>query len=155
MSGDQSVELQKKYQQLVAENEQLKDQIQMLKIEKEVILKEKTGVELKYKKKLSELVSENSMYRKNQDALNRSQNLSMEMDVYNEEQNALLKEQNDFLVAENEKLTRLVEKYMSEAKQVPKLQEEISKLSSKLRELERRNTEFSISKSEDEILLHD
>ena len=52
------------------------------------------------------------MYRKNQDALNRSQNLSMEMDVYNEEQNNLLKEQNEFLAGENEKLTKMVEKYM-------------------------------------------
>ena len=63
------------------------------------------------------------MYRKNQDALNRSQNLSMEMDVYNEEQNNLLKEQNEFLAGENEKLTKMLEKYMGEAKQIPKLRE--------------------------------
>lgn len=43
---------------------------------------------------MGELMNENSMYRKNQDALNRSQNLSMEMDLYNEEQSNLLKEQN-------------------------------------------------------------
>lgn len=34
------------------------------------------------------------MYKRNQDALNRSQNLSMEMESYNEEQTNLLKEQN-------------------------------------------------------------
>ena len=41
------------------------------------------------------------MYRRNQDALNRSQNLSMEMDLYNEEQVNLLKEQNEILSKEN------------------------------------------------------
>ena len=46
-------------------------------------------------------MNENSMYRRNQDALNRSQNLSMEMDLYNEEQVNLLKEQNEILSKEN------------------------------------------------------
>lgn len=56
-----------------------------------MIQKEKLAIETKYKKKMTELMSENSMYRRNQDALNRSQNLSMEMDMYNEEQTNLLK----------------------------------------------------------------
>lgn len=42
---------------------------------------------------MNELSSENSMYKRNQDALNRSQNLSMEMQSYNQEQTNLLKEQ--------------------------------------------------------------
>ena len=66
----------------------------MMKIEVEVAGKEKTSMEAKYKKKLNELLNDNSMYRKSQDALNRSQNLSMEMELYSEEQTSLLKEQN-------------------------------------------------------------
>ena len=66
----------------------------MLKVENQVLAKEKAGIQTKYKKKMGELMNENSMYRRNQDALNRSQNLSMEMDLYNEEQTTLLKEQN-------------------------------------------------------------
>jgi len=61
------------------------------------------------------------MYKRNQDALNRSQNLSMEMDSYNEEQNNLLKEQNEFLTNENLKINKLYEKAMDELKKVPKL----------------------------------
>lgn len=37
------------------------------------------------------------MYRKNSDALNRSQQLSMEMENYNEEQITMLKQHNEFL----------------------------------------------------------
>lgn len=57
----------------------------MKKVEIEVITKEKSAMEAKYKKKLHDLLNDNSMYRKNQDALNRSQNLSMEMDMLNGE----------------------------------------------------------------------
>ncbi len=46
------------------------------------------------------------MYRKNSDALNRSQHLSMEMDNYNEEQITMLKQHNEFLTTENEKLSK-------------------------------------------------
>lgn len=52
------------------------------------------------------------MFRKNQDVFNRSQNLSMEMNDYNEEQVRILKEHNDFLTSENEKLSAACEKYM-------------------------------------------
>lgn len=52
-------------------------------MEKEIILKEKSAIEAKYKRKMGDLASENSIYKRNQDALNRSQNLSMEMDTYN------------------------------------------------------------------------
>lgn len=41
------------------------------------------------------------MYRKNSDALNRSQQLSMEMDSYNEDQINMLKQHNEFLTNEN------------------------------------------------------
>jgi hypothetical protein len=40
------------------------------------------------------------MYRRNNDVLNRSQHLSMEMDQYNEEQMTSLKEENVFLKKE-------------------------------------------------------
>lgn len=39
------------------------------------------------------------MNRKNQEVLNRSQHLSMEMDNYNEEQIKVLKEHNELLLA--------------------------------------------------------
>ena len=48
-------------------------------------------MEAKYKKKLHELLNDNSMYRKNQDALNRSQNISIEMDMLNGEEIQFLK----------------------------------------------------------------
>lgn len=72
------------------------------------------------------------MYKRNQDALNRSQNLSMEMDSYNEEQNNLLKEQNEFLTNENLKINKLYEKAMDELKKVPKLKQEILRLTAEL-----------------------
>ncbi len=37
------------------------------------------------------------MYKRNNDVLNRSQHLSMEMEEYNESQNSALKEENAFL----------------------------------------------------------
>ena len=40
------------------------------------------------------------MYKRNNDVLNRSQHLSMEMDQYNEEQTKALKEENLFLKKE-------------------------------------------------------
>jgi hypothetical protein len=61
------------------------------------------------------------MYRKNSDALNRSQQLSMEMDNYNEEQITMLKQHNEFLTGENEKLVKACERYMGEAKESNKL----------------------------------
>ena len=64
-------------------------------------MKEKASSEIKYRKKIEEMNHELGMYKKNQDALNRSQHLSMEMEEYNEEQNNLLKEQNNILVSEN------------------------------------------------------
>lgn len=68
---------------MTAENSKLKEEISKLTMEKEIILKEKSVIEAKYKRKMGDLASENSMYKRNQDALNRSQNLSMEMDTYN------------------------------------------------------------------------
>lgn len=56
------------------------------------------------------------MYKKNQEVLNRSQYLSMEMENYNEEKMKVLKDQNDFLLTQNEKLTKACEKYMNEAR---------------------------------------
>ena len=52
------------------------------------------------------------MFKKNQDALNRSQHISLEMDSYNEEQLKVLRSQNDMLTSENEKLAKACEKYM-------------------------------------------
>ena len=80
-------------------------------------------METKYKKKLHELLNDNSMYRKNQDALNRSQNLSMEMDDLNGEEIQFLKQQNDFLAAENERLEKSLKKCMGDLKEIPKLRE--------------------------------
>lgn len=68
------------------------------------------------------------MYRKNSDALNRSQQLSMEMDNYNEEQINMLKQHNEFLTSENEKLSKACERYMTEAKEANKLRLEIIRL---------------------------
>ena len=47
----------KKYEDLLLENESLRDQIEMLKIEKEMITREKSAIEAKYKKKLSDILS--------------------------------------------------------------------------------------------------
>ena len=63
------------------------------------------------------------MCRKNQDVLNRSQSISMQMEDYNEEQIKMLKEQNNLLVEENEKLGKACQKYMAEAKQAIKLRQ--------------------------------
>ena len=46
---------------------------------------------------MSELNEEINFTRKSNDALNRSQHLSMEMDDYNSKQNEILKEQVTFL----------------------------------------------------------
>jgi hypothetical protein len=41
------------------------------------------------------------MHRRNNDMLNRSQHLSMEMEDYHEEKLSLLKKENEFLAGEN------------------------------------------------------
>lgn len=56
------------------------------------------------------------MHRRNNDMLNRSQQLSMEMEDYHEEKLTLLKKENEFLAEENEKLNELCKKYMVDAK---------------------------------------
>lgn len=47
------------------------------------------------------------MSRRNNDALNRSQHLSMELDDYNFQQSEVLKEQNAFLLSETERLAKM------------------------------------------------
>lgn len=80
----------------------------------------------------NELEIQLSALRKNRDVLNRSQNISIQMDNFNEEQIKMLKEHNCFLVEQNEKLVRACEKYMVEAKQTNKLRQEILQLKEKL-----------------------
>jgi hypothetical protein len=50
---------------------------------------------------VGELEAEVEMYKRNQDVLNRSQNISEQMVDYNEDQINMLKEHNGFLVTEN------------------------------------------------------
>ena len=54
------------------------------------------------------------------------------------------------LIHENEKISKLCEKYLKEAKEIPKMREEIIKLKT-----ERKKTDLSYSKSEEELLLDD
>ncbi len=58
-----------------------------------------------------ELNEEINMARRSNDALNRSQQHSMEMDDYNCRQNEILKEQVGFLEEENVRLSKMCEKY--------------------------------------------
>jgi hypothetical protein len=58
-----------------------------------------------------ELNEEINMARRSNDALNRSQHHSMEMDDYNCKQNEILKEQVGFLESENVRLGKMCEKY--------------------------------------------
>ena len=72
------------------------------------------------------------MYRRNSDALNRSQQMCSEMAVFNEEQLEMLKKHNDFLTNENAKLSKACEKYMNEARECTKLRMEMMKLREKI-----------------------
>lgn len=53
--------------------------------------------------------------------LNRSRDLSMEMDSYYEQENNIVKQQLAMLTEENENLARMVEKYSREAKETTRL----------------------------------
>ena len=72
------------------------------------------------------------MYKKNQEVLNRSQHLSMEMESYNEEKLNALQANNDFLIAENEKLSKALEKCMPEARENIKLRKQLLELKEKV-----------------------
>jgi len=61
------------------------------------------------------------MYKRNNDVLNRSQHLSMEMEEYNEEQLEMLKRDNVMLRREVEGLRAKGEKYRIEAKKYRQL----------------------------------
>jgi hypothetical protein len=65
-----------------------------------------------------------SLHRKNQEVLNRSQYISLEMSQHHEEQFNILKEQNEFLTTENEKLIKACERYMNDAKQLTRMTQE-------------------------------
>lgn len=56
------------------------------------------------------------MHKRNNDVLNRSQHLSMEMEEYNESQSKMLKEENEFLKKQIESCQTLCLKYKSELK---------------------------------------
>lgn len=76
---------------------------------------------MKLEKKMSELNEEINFTRKSNDALNRSQHLSMEMDDYNSKQNEILKEQVTFLESENTRLSKMCEKYKAEYKRLKEI----------------------------------
>ncbi|MBS1889908.1 MAG: hypothetical protein JST59_01330 [Actinobacteria bacterium] len=52
----------------------------------------------KLRKRIDDLLEENKMLRKGNDAMNRSRDLSLEMDNYYEQENAAIKQQNTMLM---------------------------------------------------------
>ena len=69
------------------------------------------------------------MYKRNNDVLNRSQHLSMEMDQYNEEQTKALTEENVFLKKEIESSQALCLKYKAELKKYKQLDKNVGEKS--------------------------